>query len=79
MPTMRPLFFEYPTDEATFAMDDQWMVGSDIVVKPVTSHGVTKTEIYLPGDQPWYDIAEYMQPHTLHTPPLPLPLRLRLP
>ena len=48
-PTMRPLWFEYPTDESTFSMDDQWLVGADLVVKPVTSKGATRTEIYLPG------------------------------
>eukprot|EP00617_Octactis_speculum_P024935 CAMPEP_0185770024 /NCGR_PEP_ID=MMETSP1174-20130828/57134_1 /TAXON_ID=35687 /ORGANISM="Dictyocha speculum, Strain CCMP1381" /LENGTH=931 /DNA_ID=CAMNT_0028455309 /DNA_START=42 /DNA_END=2837 /DNA_ORIENTATION=+ len=56
LPTMRPLWINYPKDEATFEMDDQWMVGADIVVKPVTAPGVTKTEIYLPGDGPWYDV-----------------------
>jgi len=56
VPTMRPLWFEYPKDEATFKMDDQWLVGSDILVKPVTSPGVTSTEIYLPGNEPWYDV-----------------------
>jgi alpha 1,3-glucosidase len=48
-PTMRPIWFEYPADSATFAMDDQWLVGSDLLVKPVTARGVTKTEVYLPG------------------------------
>jgi len=56
VPTMRPLWFEYPTDEATFKMDDQWLVGSDILVKPVTSPGITSTEIYLPGNELWYDV-----------------------
>lgn len=55
-PTMRPLWFEYPTDESTFSMDDQWLVGADLVVKPVTSKGATRTEIYLPGDSAWYDV-----------------------
>jgi alpha 1,3-glucosidase len=55
-PTMRPLWFEYPKDVATFKMDDQWLVGSDLLVKPVTSPGVTATEVYLPGPEPWYDV-----------------------
>jgi mannosyl-oligosaccharide alpha-1,3-glucosidase len=48
-PTMRPLFFEYPQDKETFNMDDQWLVGSDILVKPATSKGMTTTEVYFPG------------------------------
>lgn len=31
-PVMRPLWYEYPKDEATFAMDDQWLLGSDLLV-----------------------------------------------
>ena len=50
VPTMRPLWVEYPEDSATFAMDDQWLVGSDMLVKPVTEPGTTSTDIYLPGD-----------------------------
>mmetsp|Transcript_30849 Transcript_30849/g.69275 ORF Transcript_30849/g.69275 Transcript_30849/m.69275 type:complete len:938 (-) Transcript_30849:398-3211(-) len=59
VPTMRPLFFEYPSDEATFGIDDQWMVGSDLLVKPVTDPGVVTTELYLPGNEPWYDVDTY--------------------
>eukprot|EP00613_Pedinella_sp_CCMP2098_P070138 CAMPEP_0171921638 /NCGR_PEP_ID=MMETSP0993-20121228/20470_1 /TAXON_ID=483369 /ORGANISM="non described non described, Strain CCMP2098" /LENGTH=937 /DNA_ID=CAMNT_0012559095 /DNA_START=98 /DNA_END=2911 /DNA_ORIENTATION=+ len=55
-PTMRPLWFEYPADPATFDMDDQWLVGADLLVKPATAPGMTSTEIYLPGSEPWYDV-----------------------
>jgi hypothetical protein len=48
-PAMRPLWFEYPDDEHTLTMDDQWLVGADIIVKPVTSAGAVTTDIYLPG------------------------------
>eukprot|EP00741_Cyanophora_paradoxa_P006746 tig00001038_g6525.t1 len=55
MPPMRPLWAEYPADAATFAMDDQWLVGRDILVKPAVKEGQTSVSVYLPGDQPWYD------------------------
>ena len=58
-PTMRPLWFEYPADADTFSMDDQWLVGADVLVKPVTSPGVSTTEVYLPGAEPWYDVDTY--------------------
>jgi len=58
-PTMRPLWFEYPQDAETFDMDDQWLVGSDILVKPVTAPGVSSTDIYLPGNSPWYDVDTF--------------------
>ena len=58
-PTMRPLWFEYPDDSETFTIDDQWLVGADILVKPVTSPGVSATDVYLPGSEPWYDVDTY--------------------
>lgn len=39
LPVMRALWSEYPKEEATFAMDDQWLIGSDLLVKPVTTEG----------------------------------------
>jgi mannosyl-oligosaccharide alpha-1,3-glucosidase len=55
-PVMRPLWFEYPQDAATFAMDDQWLIGKDLLVKPVTAPGVSEIGVYFPGSEPWYDI-----------------------
>lgn len=39
LPVMRPLWAEYPKDDATYTMDDQWLIGSDLLVKPVTVEG----------------------------------------
>lgn len=39
LPVMRPLWAHYPTEKVTFDMDDQWLIGSDLLVKPVTSAG----------------------------------------
>jgi len=54
---MRPLWSEFPSDATLFDMDDQWMVGSALIVKPVTTVGVTSVSILLPGAEPWYDIV----------------------
>src|SRR5690242_17193880 len=40
-PIMRAMFSEFSTDVKTFEMDDQWMVGSSLLVKPVTDNGAT--------------------------------------
>ena len=56
LPVMRPLWFEYPKDEATYGMDDQWLIGGDLLVKPVTAAGVSELSVYFPGSEPWYDI-----------------------
>mmetsp|Transcript_15836 Transcript_15836/g.26492 ORF Transcript_15836/g.26492 Transcript_15836/m.26492 type:complete len:939 (-) Transcript_15836:135-2951(-) len=55
MPVMRPLFAEYPDDSRVFAMDDQWLVGQDILVKPVTEAGKNEVDVFFPGTQGWYD------------------------
>lgn len=54
LPVMRPLVLEYPNDENTFTMDDQFMLGENLLVAPVLKPGVSKRIVYLPeGD--WYD------------------------
>jgi alpha 1,3-glucosidase len=61
VPVMRTMFTEFPDDPACFALDDQWLVGSALLVKPVTDEGAESTEIYLPrdaatGTDKWYDL-----------------------
>ena len=46
---MRTMFTEFPDDESTLAMDDQWMVGQSLLVKPVTNPGQKSVDVYLPG------------------------------
>lgn len=55
-PVMRPMVVEYPGDETVFAMEDQFMVGSGILVKPVTEEGATQTNVYFPPSDIWYDL-----------------------
>lgn len=55
-PVMRPMFYEFPNDLATFAMDDQWMVGSSLLVKPVTQANTFTVDVYLPPSYVWYDL-----------------------
>lgn len=51
---MRPMWVQYPLDRKTFEMDNQWMVGGDLLVKPVTAEGARSVEAYLPAGR-WYD------------------------
>merc|ERR1719198_1007624 len=53
---MRPMFMEFPDDSETFAMEDQFLIGADVLVKPIGAAGVDKTTVYLPGKQGWYDL-----------------------
>jgi len=58
-PTMRPMFMVFPKDEHTFAMQDQYMIGDALLVKPITTQGQTSTDVYFAGDQTWYDVETY--------------------
>jgi len=55
IPMTRPMFFEFPENEKVFELDDQFMVGSDLLVKPVIEQGQTEITIYLPPSEKWYD------------------------
>jgi len=55
VPVMRPLFMEYPKDTATYAMEDQFLLGAALLVKPVVHQFSSTIKVYLPGTQPWYD------------------------
>lgn len=52
LPVLRPHYVTFPQDEAGFAIDDQYFVGSSgLLVKPVVEKGVTEVSVYLPEDQ----------------------------
>lgn len=53
-PVMRAMWVEFPADSRTFAMDDQWMVGDSLLVKPVVTQGGKSVDVYLPAGA-WYD------------------------
>eukprot|EP00697_Spironema_sp_BW2_P001010 gnl/Spiro4/1137_TR599_c0_g1_i1.p1 gnl/Spiro4/1137_TR599_c0_g1~~gnl/Spiro4/1137_TR599_c0_g1_i1.p1 ORF type:complete len:615 (-),score=96.65 gnl/Spiro4/1137_TR599_c0_g1_i1:23-1867(-) len=55
-PIMRPLFVEFPHDESLYGVDDTYMIGASLLVKPVTAPGVTSLQIQLPGTENWYDL-----------------------
>lgn len=53
-PIMRPLVFHYQEDETARTCNDEFLVGSQVLVAPVVHPGMRKRMVYLPeGD--WYD------------------------
>ncbi len=56
LPWIRPLILEYQDDYNVLNIDDEFLVGENLLVAPVVSPGVTVRDVYLPAGE-WYDFA----------------------
>jgi len=56
MPVMRAMWMQYPALENLYGIDDQYIIGSDLLVKPVTDSGVTETTVIFPAEHLWYNV-----------------------
>lgn len=56
LPVMRPLWQEFPRDKTTFDIEQEFMVGDSLLIKPVTKANQFTTSVYLPGNGVWYDV-----------------------
>jgi len=54
LPIMRPLFLNYPAEPATYTIEDEYLIGDDLLVAPVLGPGQTERRLYLPADE-WRD------------------------
>ncbi|XP_075987890.1 glucosidase 2 subunit alpha isoform X2 [Anticarsia gemmatalis] len=63
LPVTRPLFQEYPREEETYTIDNEYLLGDKLLVHPVVEPGVTSVKVYLPGAETntlWYDVDSYL-------------------
>lgn len=82
-PVMRPLWYEFPDDKQTYLINDEYMVGSDVLVAPVVKEGMKTRGIYLPKGAEWIDWhtgekIESGKIHYLQTPLERLPIFVRV-
>lgn len=50
VPVQRPLFMHYDNDEKTYSIQDEYLLGRDLLVAPVCCEGERQWKAYLPQD-----------------------------
>jgi alpha-glucosidase len=52
-PVMRPLWFEYSKDYKSYLIEDQFLLGRDLMVAPVVREGQRQRSVYFPVGDDW--------------------------
>jgi len=55
VPLMRAMSLEFPTDSGAATLDQQYMLGDQLLVAPITTQGATSKSVYIPAGE-WYDL-----------------------
>jgi alpha-D-xyloside xylohydrolase len=55
VPPMRALFLEFPQEEPAWEVGNEYLLGPDVLVAPVTSFGARERDVYLPEGASWVD------------------------
>ncbi|MFF0341598.1 TIM-barrel domain-containing protein [Kribbella sp. NPDC004875] len=54
-PLMRPLFLDFPEQEQSWDISDQFLCGPDLLAAPVLEYGARSRHVWLPADTKWVD------------------------
>ena len=57
-PVLRPLWYSFPNDPNTFAIDSQFLFGPSVLVSPVIDENATSVDVYYP-DELVYDFHTF--------------------
>ncbi|MGX2944827.1 glycoside hydrolase family 31 protein [Enterococcus alishanensis] len=55
-PLMRPLFYEFPSDERSWEAEDTYLFGPDILVSPIMKYEQRTAKVYLPKGIEWINL-----------------------
>jgi alpha-glucosidase (family GH31 glycosyl hydrolase) len=68
---VRPLFWEFPEDNQSEGLTDEWMIGPSILAAPILDKGVQSRSVYLPPGAwyPWAGGAPLKGHASITTPP----------
>ncbi|WP_428504658.1 TIM-barrel domain-containing protein [Roseateles sp.] len=55
LPPLRPLWFNFPRDVRASLVDDQFLLGRDLLVAPVLREGERQRRVYFPAGEAWLD------------------------
>lgn len=59
-PIIKPMFYTHPSEEAGFAIEDQFFVGNTgLLAKPVTEKDKTTADVWIPDGEIYYDYFTY--------------------
>jgi len=51
MPVIRPLFLSFPEDQHAYTIDDQYLLGPDLLIAPVIVEGARTRQVHFPGGE----------------------------
>jgi alpha-D-xyloside xylohydrolase len=55
-PVIRPMFFEFPEDQESWLLKDQYMFGPDMLVAPIMEAKAVSRRVYLPVGAEWTEL-----------------------
>ena len=56
LPVCRALLLHHPDDATAWQIEDQFLLGRDLLVAPVLERGATARQVYLPAGEDWIDL-----------------------
>jgi alpha-D-xyloside xylohydrolase len=73
-PIIRPLFYDFPSDQKAWTVEDQYMFGPDLLVAPVLYENQRFREVYLPAGTRWisHGTGQLLNGGQIVTEPAPL-------